>query len=417
MTHHATRPRRRARQRLRRPARHRRLAVGVRHRLRGPAGRRRHDGARRRRPGRARGVLPDARRRRAGPARTGSREWCSNAPDLEEDIALANIALDLLGQARLLLARAAAAADPRVVPALPEGSPVPAEDALAFFREAVEFRNVRLVEVANGDFAAHIARLLLFATVRLARSSGWPPPRPGAGGDRGQGRQGAGLPPRLRRPLVPDPGPGHRGVPRLPADAAWPRRAVLAAVERRVAHGVGVDRRRAARSTSSSTRSSRSAASSAPRPAAGARPHRRTAAHRGALPDARRDAGRGPRPPEGPVVTTVDAPRTRSRPRSATPRCRCSPWRTSACCATSAAERRSVTVTITPTYSGCPAMATMRDDLVHRLADAGYDAAVEVALTPRVVERLDHRARPRSAGRARPLRAGPGPAVAAARSR
>jgi ring-1,2-phenylacetyl-CoA epoxidase subunit PaaD len=41
-----------------------------------------------------------------------------------------------------------------------------------------------------------------------------------------------------------------------------------------------------------------------------------------------------------------------------------------------------VVVTITPTYSGCPAMATMRDDLVHRLADAGYDARVEVALSP-----------------------------------
>ena len=94
-------------------------------------------------------------------------EWCSNAPDLEDDIALANIALDLLGQARLLLARAAAA-DPTVVPALPEGSPVPVEDALAFFREAVDFRNVRLVEVANGDFGQTIARLLLFATVRLA---------------------------------------------------------------------------------------------------------------------------------------------------------------------------------------------------------------------------------------------------------
>jgi ring-1,2-phenylacetyl-CoA epoxidase subunit PaaC len=93
-------------------------------------------------------------------------EWCSNAPDLEEDIALSNIALDLLGQARLLLARAAAA-DPSVVPVLPEGSPVPDEDALAFFREAIGFRNLRLVEVENGDFAHTIARLLLFATVRL----------------------------------------------------------------------------------------------------------------------------------------------------------------------------------------------------------------------------------------------------------
>ncbi|MDL4814345.1 1,2-phenylacetyl-CoA epoxidase subunit PaaC [Actinomadura opuntiae] len=94
-------------------------------------------------------------------------EWCSRAPDLEEDIALANIALDLLGQARLLLARAAAA-DPGVVPALPEGSPVPDEDALAFFREADRFRNVRLVEVPNGDFAHVVVRLLLFSTARLA---------------------------------------------------------------------------------------------------------------------------------------------------------------------------------------------------------------------------------------------------------
>jgi len=94
-------------------------------------------------------------------------EWCSRAPDLEEDIALTNIALDLLGQARLLLARAAAA-DPGVVPALPEGSPVPAEDALAFFRGDAEFRNVRMAEVPNGDFAETVARLLLFSSFRLA---------------------------------------------------------------------------------------------------------------------------------------------------------------------------------------------------------------------------------------------------------
>ena len=45
-------------------------------------------------------------------------------------------------------------------------------------------------------------------------------------------------------------------------------------------------------------------------------------------------------------------------------------------------EGSEVVVTITPTYSGCPAMATMRDDLVHRLTDAGYDARVVVSLTP-----------------------------------
>lgn len=94
-------------------------------------------------------------------------QWCSNAPELEEDIALANIALDLIGQARLLLARAAAA-DPSVVPTLPEGSPVPDEDRLAFFRDDTQFRNVRMVEVPNGDFAETIARILLVSTWRLA---------------------------------------------------------------------------------------------------------------------------------------------------------------------------------------------------------------------------------------------------------
>ena len=94
-------------------------------------------------------------------------QWCSNAPDLEEDIALANVALDLLGQARLLLARAAAA-DPALVPPLPDDSPVPPEDALAFFRDERGFRNVRLVEPDNGDFAETIARMLVFASYRLA---------------------------------------------------------------------------------------------------------------------------------------------------------------------------------------------------------------------------------------------------------
>ena len=61
-------------------------------------------------------------------------EWCSRAPDLEEDIALANIALDLLGQARLLLARRRPPSR-RSSRSLPEGSPVPPEDALAFFRD------------------------------------------------------------------------------------------------------------------------------------------------------------------------------------------------------------------------------------------------------------------------------------------
>jgi ring-1,2-phenylacetyl-CoA epoxidase subunit PaaC len=89
--------------------------------------------------------------------------WASRAPDLEEDIALANVALDLLGQARLLLARAAVV-DPAVVPP----SSQPPEDALAYFRPAEAFRNVRLVEGADRDFADAVVRLLLFSAHRLA---------------------------------------------------------------------------------------------------------------------------------------------------------------------------------------------------------------------------------------------------------
>jgi ring-1,2-phenylacetyl-CoA epoxidase subunit PaaC len=84
-------------------------------------------------------------------------QWITRLPELEEETALANIALDLLGQARMLLARAAAA-DPELHD----------EDRLAFFREAAQFRNVRFVERADDDFAELVGRLLVFASWRLA---------------------------------------------------------------------------------------------------------------------------------------------------------------------------------------------------------------------------------------------------------
>ena len=84
-------------------------------------------------------------------------QWCTNGPELEDEVALANIALDLLGQARLLLARAGAA----------DGSGR-GEDHYAFSRAEHEFRNVRLAELERGDFAELTARLLVFATWRLA---------------------------------------------------------------------------------------------------------------------------------------------------------------------------------------------------------------------------------------------------------
>ena len=102
-------------------------------------------------------------------------QWCTNAPELEDEVALANIALDLLGQARLLLARAAAADSPGPGPSGPgpgpggPGGPGPGgEDGYAFFRAEHDFRNVRLAELERGDFGELIARLLVFATWRLA---------------------------------------------------------------------------------------------------------------------------------------------------------------------------------------------------------------------------------------------------------
>jgi ring-1,2-phenylacetyl-CoA epoxidase subunit PaaC len=84
-------------------------------------------------------------------------EWCTHAPELEDEVAIANIGLDLLGQARLLLARAGKA----------DGTGR-SEDDLAFLRPEHEFRNVRLAELPGGDFADLTARLLVFATWRLA---------------------------------------------------------------------------------------------------------------------------------------------------------------------------------------------------------------------------------------------------------
>ncbi|GHD39088.1 1,2-phenylacetyl-CoA epoxidase subunit PaaC [Streptomyces galbus] len=87
-------------------------------------------------------------------------EWMGHAPVLEEEVALANIALDLLGQARVLLSMAGD------------------EDQLAYLREERAFRNLQLVEQPNGDFAHTIARQLYFSTyqhllyARLAAGDG-----------------------------------------------------------------------------------------------------------------------------------------------------------------------------------------------------------------------------------------------------
>lgn len=79
-------------------------------------------------------------------------EWSARAHELEEDIALSNIALDLLGQARMLYGYAGEL----------EGAGR-GEDDLAFLRDEREFRNVQLVELPRGDFATTIVRMLFFS--------------------------------------------------------------------------------------------------------------------------------------------------------------------------------------------------------------------------------------------------------------
>jgi ring-1,2-phenylacetyl-CoA epoxidase subunit PaaC len=94
-------------------------------------------------------------------------QWVTNAPELEEEVALANIALDLLGQARLLLARAGSVGVLGRSRTLARET-IPAEDALAYFRDPDEFRCTALAAAPNGDFARTILRLLVAATQRLA---------------------------------------------------------------------------------------------------------------------------------------------------------------------------------------------------------------------------------------------------------
>jgi ring-1,2-phenylacetyl-CoA epoxidase subunit PaaC len=88
-------------------------------------------------------------------------EWCGHGPALEEDLALTNISLDLIGQARLLLAHAGRLED--------AGRD---EDAFAYFRDEPQFRNWTLVELPNGvakheDYAVTIARNFLFSAIQV----------------------------------------------------------------------------------------------------------------------------------------------------------------------------------------------------------------------------------------------------------
>lgn len=83
-------------------------------------------------------------------------EWCAHGPELETEIALLNVGLDLIGQARLLLTYAGEV----------EGKGRD-EDALAYLRDAEAYRNILLVEQPNGDFAATVVRQFLYDAFNL----------------------------------------------------------------------------------------------------------------------------------------------------------------------------------------------------------------------------------------------------------
>ena len=143
----------------------------------------------------------------------------------------------------------------------------------------------------------------------------------------------------------------------------------------------------------------------------------RDGAHRGAQPDARGDAGRRPRPPRGAVVTACPSAPTCGRGHGAAAASVVDPELPMLTLVdlgvlrdVAVDEDGAVVAAITPTYSGCPAMATMRDDLVRTLQDAGFaDVRVRVALRPRLDDRLDHPGGQGRSSRRRHLPTGTGP--------
>ena len=86
-------------------------------------------------------------------------EWCGHAPILEEDIALANIALDLVGQANLVLTLASQS----------ENAGRDA-DALAYLRDSIDYRNMLLVELPKGDFAMTVTRQFFFSVYAMLQA-------------------------------------------------------------------------------------------------------------------------------------------------------------------------------------------------------------------------------------------------------
>ena len=208
----------------------RRGPLGLRHRLRRAARRRR------RRPGRRRArrrwaVLPDARRRRADPGAAADPVGHRLA-GLEEEVAVANVALDHLGQARLLLARAGS------VGVLGQSRSLarldPRRGRAGLLRDADEFRCTALVAARRLRADDSPAAGRLHRAARGLRPAAGVA-RPGARRDRREGRARARLPPRPRRPVAAAHRRRHRGV--APSRAGQRRRGLAAAGRRLHRHG------------------------------------------------------------------------------------------------------------------------------------------------------------------------------------
>jgi ring-1,2-phenylacetyl-CoA epoxidase subunit PaaC len=283
-------------------------------------------------------------------------EWVSNAPELEEEVALANTALDLLGQARVLLARAGHV----------EGRGRD-EDALAYTRTDREFRHVALAELSDGlDFAHAVARLLLFSSWRLALLQRLLTSRDAVvAAVAGKGVKEVAYHRDYAARWVLRLGDGtaesHRRM-QAACETVWPHVEELfrtTDVERRLVEaGVAVD--------PADTRGEVDAVlDEVPR----------GRAHRAARPPARGVPEPGPPAPRSVLVTDK-----RARAAVAAVVDPEMPMLTLADLGVVRAveiDGDAVRVTITPTYSGCPAVEVMRDDLRAALRAAGY-AHVEV---------------------------------------
>jgi ring-1,2-phenylacetyl-CoA epoxidase subunit PaaC len=91
-------------------------------------------------------------------------EWAGHGPVLEQDIALSNIALDLIGQSRNFYQYAAQIINSSISTLGDGGNTLCTEDTLAYQRDAHEFKNIILAELSNGDWAKTVLKLFFFST-------------------------------------------------------------------------------------------------------------------------------------------------------------------------------------------------------------------------------------------------------------